>query len=703
MAHASGSSRGKAKTKQAKGGSATRRAFGIFGRFVLTVFLVLVLTCTIVGGALAFYVINFVTPQNVDISRASLDANTFIYATDSTGKTDTLAEISGDQKRVWTSLGNIPEQLQYAFICTEDQRFYEHNGVDWKRTFLSFANLFVHYYSSQQGGSTITQQLVNVRENMGKNKNDYARKIQEIVDALQLERGESKQAILEAYLNTINFDGYYGVETASENFFGKDVKQLDLAQCAALACMPKAPSTYDPRMHPAANASRRKTILGNMLKQGKITQAQYDKAIAEKVTAIPKKANAVNGWFTDMVIQDVQADLVKKYGWEQAVALDKIYSGGYSIYTTEDPSVQSSMDAVYSGKGNTDQNNWIPYPASYGQPQSAMMIVDYSGQIKGVEGARGAKTGNLVLDRATGSKRQPGSSLKPLGVYAPAIDLNKITWSTAVPLSKITLHDGTQWPMNDGDDDYTGNMLVADALAQSVNTAAVHIDQDYLSPKYTLDFLMNKLGFTSLDKTDNVPAIAIGGAGGVTVREMAGGYEIFGNNGLFIKPYSYTKVVDSQGNVLLQNNPVATKAIEPDTAYVMNQLLIQNVTRLDGTGHSAQIPGVLVGGKTGTTNEHKDRWFCGITPDYVGVVWVGYDTPKNILYYTNEMNPALKAWRAVMSAVDKNPKKSSFPYNGNVVKLNYDPKTGYISSSGIGVGYYRVTDIAPQTPVGAAS
>lgn len=666
---------------------------GSFGRVVLTFFLIFVITCTLIGGAVAAYVITCVSPQNIDLNSANLDSTTFIYAGDNTP----VAQISGEQNRIWTSINTMPDNLKNAFICTEDQRFYEHEGVDWKRTASSFANLFFHFYGSTQGGSTITQQLVNNLTASGK-KIDYGRKIQEIVNALALEKKYSKNQILEAYLNTINLnEGCYGVETAAQNYFGKDVKDLDLAECASLACLPKAPNTYDPRLHAQNNADRRKLVLKNMLTQKKISQKQYDDAVSEKLNITPKKSANTRSWFDDMVVQDVQKDLETKYGWTAEYALNYIYTKGLKIYSTESPSVQSAMDKVYQ---DTTFNYWLQYPGTE-QPQSSMIVMDYSGKILGVEGGRGQKSGNMVYNRAVDERalRPPGSSLKPLADYGPAIDLNKITWSSLIPKSQITL-SGKLWPQNDGDTDYSGSMSVVDALAQSVNTVAVHINQDDLSPQFSFDFLTKKLGFTTITaKRDIVPGIAIGAISGVTVKEMAAGYEIFGSNGVYTKPYSYTKVVDNQGNVLLQNKPTGVQAIGADSAFIMNKLLQQDVTRDGGTGQKAAIPGVVVGGKTGTTNDHKDRWFCGITPDYIGAVWVGYDTPKEIAYYTTATNPALRAWQEVMSQADKNPVNKDFPTNGDVVQESYDPNTGYITSNGSQTGWFKVKGNLPTAPV----
>ncbi|HEX2938924.1 MAG TPA: transglycosylase domain-containing protein [Ruminiclostridium sp.] len=707
MKYSSGNPSGKKPVQNSKKKKSHNKSVaGKVGRVLLTVFLIFVITCTLVGGAIAFYVINFVSPQNINLSSANLDSTTFVYATDyKTNKPVKFSQISGEQNRIWISIKDMPDNLKNAFVCTEDQRFYEHEGVDWKRTIGSFGNLFLHFYGTKQGGSTITQQLVNNLTSAGKNSHDYGRKIQEIVNALDLEKRYGKEQILEAYLNTINLnEGCYGVETAAQNYFGKDVKNLDIAECAALACMPKAPSTYDPRNHPEKNTDRRvNVVLKNMYTQHKITKQQYDAAVKETLKIAAKPTVSTRGWFEDMVISDVQSDLEKQYGWTDDYALNTIYTKGLKIYSTMNPDIQNAMDKVYID--TTNATYWRQYSGTV-QPQSSMIIVDYSGRILGVEGGRGQKSGNMVYNRAVDSRaaRQPGSSLKPLGVYAPAIELNKINWSTPINCSKIMV-GGKAWPQNDDDSNYSGTMPVVQALAKSVNTVAVHIDNDYLSPEYTFDFLKNKLGFDTLvDRkvvnnkvySDKSISIAIGAlTQGVTVKELAGGYEIFGNGGMYYKPYSYTKVLDSQGNVLLENKVTPKRAIGADTSFIMNKLLQSNVQRSDGTGQSAQISGVLVGGKTGTTNDHKDRWFAGITPDYVGIVWFGYDQPKDVGY--NGKNPALVAWRSVFVNLPK--VKTDYPTNGDVVQENFDPSSGYITSNGSEVGWFKANGNLPAAPV----
>lgn len=702
-----GNKSSKSKTKSIKKTkSKARKVWGSIGRVFLTIFLVGVITATLVGGAGAIYVLNFVTPRTFDLTSANQDTTTIIYANDTeTNEPVEVTRVNGEKNRIWVSIDDIPETVQNAFVSTEDKRFYSHNGVDWKRTLGASFNLVFNYYGSRQGASTITQQLINNLSAADKDSTNYSRKVQEIVDAVNLEETASKQQILEGYLNTINLnEGCYGVQTAAENYFGKDVKDLTLVEAAALACMPKAPSTYDPRNHPEANAKRREIVLNNMLEQEYITQAEYDEAINTELTIAPKKTASTRGWFEDMAIADVKNDLIAKYGWSSEYAMNAIYTKGYRIYTTMNPTVQKTMDTVYLD--TTNETYWNQYSGDV-LPQSSMMIIDYTGQILGVAGGRGEKTGDNVLNRATSTTRSPGSSIKPLADYGPAIELDKINWATPISKSQIIV-DGALWPKNDDDTEasYAGAQPVVAGLAESRNTVAINIMNNFLSPDYCFNFLKDKLGFTTLvDRktvsgkvlTDKTLSLGIGSlTNGVTVEEMCGAYQVFGNGGNYYTPHSYSKVTDAHGNVILENKVTAKQAFSEETAFVMNKLLQSNCTRAYGTGQKAQISGVLVGGKTGTTNDHKDRWFCGITPDYVGCVWFGYDTPKQVPGYSTMTNPALKAWRAVISQLPQ--VKKDYPTSDKVVQYKFDPTTGYIDDNGSETGWFKATGVLPTKP-----
>lgn len=654
-------------SKRAASGSnkAERHVANTIGKVFLTLFLLVVITGSIVVGTLAVYILVFVKPENIDLTNAQLKFTSMIYANDSSGNPQLVSQINGGENRIWVSIDQIPDNLKNAFISTEDQRFYEHEGVDWKRTIGAFANFFLHFYSTDQGGSTITQQLI---KNI--NGDTYNRKpgvkIAEIVTALNLEKKFSKDQILESYLNTIPLGGSsYGVEAASESYFGKSAKDLDLAQCAVLAGITQSPNGYNPLKHPDKAKTRQVYVLKNMLTQKMITQAQYNQAAAEPLTYVGQQP-AIRSWFVDQVINDVIDDLVSQKGYMRTRATSMVLNGGLKIYSTLNPTVQSAMDNVYQTNANSS-DIWLA--GKNGTYQSAMVITDYSGAVLGIEGARGAKTTNLGFSRATDMLRSPGSSIKPIGVYGPAIEQGLINWSSTFQDSPPITLNGSPWPHNDDSWSYQ-TMTVPEALAQSKNTIAIRIEQ-MVKPATTVNFLTNKLGFTTLvtksDKNGNSDmgmAVGIGSlTKGVSVETMAAAYQPFGDGGLYNKPYTYTKVLDSNGNVLLENKATGTRAFSQETATIVNRLLQNDVT--NGTGVKAQLSSTTVGGKTGTTDNGWDRWFVGITPDYVGATWCGYDDNKQ-MYTTN--NPSVYAWHAVMQKIQSALPYKTFPVWGDVVQ-----------------------------------
>ena len=705
----------RARLRQAFTKKNAKKTAAAIARLLLSIFLIGIITVFVVVGAMSFYVIKTENPGAVEIGRAKLDYTSILYATDSSGNTAEIDRVYKDGNRIWVDLDKIPKNLQDAVVAAEDQRFKEHDGVDWKRTVSAFANEFLHFYGNRQGGSTITQQLI---KNITNNKEaKFSRKIQEILSALATEQQYTKDQILEAYLNTVPFGGQiYGVQVAANAYFSKDVSQLDLAECATLATMIQSPSSLEPIKHMKANTTRRNNYVLPMMKKlnlSKKKQADLDAEIAaaekEDVKVAENKSvmsgNHVRSWFVDQALEDVENDLVEKYGYTQSHAQDLVFNEGLKIYTTMDPYVQKSMEEVYAN------DSYFP-TAKDPKPNSAMIIVDYQGQIKGIVGARGTKSGNKLLNYATDEKRQPGSSIKPLAVYGPAIDYNLVTWSTILSDTPVMKVDGKDYPKNQSGS-YSGNMPLTEGLARSLNTIAIRTIQ-MVTPAKSFDFLTRKLSFTSLVSSRMVNGKVYTymgywrGAGaitdGVTLREMAGGYEIFGNGGLFYKPYTYTKVEDNDGNILLQNNPSPVRAISADSAYVMNQLLQQVVQASYGTGTPAKFSnGMQVGAKTGTTSDNKDRWFVGITPYYVGVNWYGYaPTPKDL---GNGANPSLKAWKAVMDKVHANLSPSkTFDIPSGVVQLPYDRSTGLVTPdiTTNPLGWYKASNI-PSAGTAAAA
>ena len=661
----------KANAKSTKAGRIARQA----GKVALMAVLIGLIAGCVVVGALTLYVVSFVKPYNINLSDAKLKFTSEVYADDpTTGKATEIAQLSGDENRIWVDLNDTPKNLLNAIISTEDMRFNQHGGVDVKRTVGSFANMFLHFMPQKEGGSTITQQLVKNLEGNTFNRTVPV-KIREIITAIDVENKYSKNQILEAYINTIPLgNGCYGVQTAANMYFGKDVKDLDIAQCALLAGIIQSPYGDEPYKNPKKAAEREQYVLKNMYDQKMITKADYTAAAKEKLTYAPKK-QTVRSWFVDQVITDVTNDLMTQKGYTKDYAQNMIYSQGLKIYTTENPKVQSAMDEVY-----TNDKYW-PLGDDGTAFQSSMLIVDYSGRVVGMEGGRGAKTGNMWKNRATSTSfyRTPGSSFKPIATYSLALEKGIINWSSLIMDSPLTLSSGKQWPRDD--DGWTNrNMTIDYALYQSVNCVAVRVEQQVTSSA-SYNFLTGKLGFTSLTKTPDANGdsdytslgLAIGSLQkGVNAEEMAGACEIFGDGGIYNKPYTYTQVVDADGNVLLQHKSAAIQAVSSSTSEIMNHMMQDVVSK--GTGYAAKLDGnIPQAGKTGTSNDSKDRWYVGLTPEYVGAVWTGYDPTKPNVGLSST-NPACLAWKAVFTKIEQGRDASKdFPKSGQVIQENYDP------------------------------
>ncbi len=624
-------------------------------QWILNAFLTLLLMCTIcgiiIGGAFAIYVKNNLIDEDFDIPdlKAGLDMTTKIYCKDpDTGEYVELEDerIYGDQNRSWVSFQKMPKKLYNAFVAIEDERFFEHNGVDWKRTFgavLQFAS-----GNDSYGGSTITQQLI--KNTTGEDDTTIQRKVSEIFRALTLSEKRSKEEVLEMYLNTINLSRRnYGVQAAANYYFGKDVSDLTLVECAALASIPKSPTKYDPVRNPENNKARRKLVIDKMYELKMISKEEWEQSrnadlelnitLEESLTDFETPYS----YYKDALIEQLIVDFEEQYGYTREYASNLIYSGGLSIYITMDQDVQAAMDEVYE-----DPNSFRKITDGI-QPESAMVVMDpYNGDVLGIVGGRGEKTGRRELNRATQSKRQVGSSIKPITVYAPAVDLGLIDYSTLIDDSPVDTLNGRSWPRN-SPNRYDGRITVNEAIYRSKNTVAVKVLR-MLDVDYAFDFAKNKLHLTSLVESDRSEApLALGGlTHGLTVLEMTAAYTIFPNQGNYSAPRFYTKVLDSEGATLLENKVQNERVISKNSASVMTKML-QNVV---STGTAARITldtKVNVAGKTGSTNDNKDLYFVGYTPYYVAACWFGYDIPKNLNAYTT--NPSMIAWELVMEKI----------------------------------------------------
>lgn len=654
---------GKEENKLATG---NRKGTGIghlLSRILITLVLIGVLCGCFCGIAFAMYVHIYINPSAqetaAEISKGlGLNLNSFIYAKESDSDEYTLYEtIKGKENREWVDSDKIPDTLKNAVVAIEDERFYKHHGVDWVRTIGAVKGWLLG--GTQYGGSTITQQLIkNITAD-----NDYSvkRKVNEIFRAFALEKEiDDKDRILVMYLNTI-FLGYnsYGVQTAAMQYFDKDVSQLDLAESAVLAGLTNNPSIYDVYNHPEKVKERQETILAQMLDQKMISQEEYEAAVAEELNYRPyeeyqQEIKSTYSYFTDEVIKDVINDLMTEKGYSRLVAENMVYSGGLNIYATIDTKVQNALDEVWANADN------FPNTEKYGEiPQSAMVITDKQGNIVGIAGGRGEKTSSRGFSYASDARRQPGSSIKPLATYGPAMDAGIATPDTTVyDRALIQDADGNPWPMNDGKYPTGRAMTVKEGMTRSLNTISAQLLKQ-LTPQKSYKFMTQQLGFKLVDSRTNedgtvqsdidLAPLALGAlTDGVTVREMAGGFSTFINDGVYGGTRTYTKVTDSEGNTIMENTPNTDKGFtNVRTDYYMLDCL-QNVTA-HGTAYGIQLDGVETGGKTGTTTSNTDIWFCGITPKYSGAVWVGYEHNYRLdgLYGRN----AAEIWLAVMQKV----------------------------------------------------
>lgn len=589
----------------------------------------------------------------------------------------------GSVKYKYVSVEQCPENLKNAFIAIEDKRFWKHSGVDVLRASRAVFN-YLKGESRSFGASTITQQLI--KNLTGRDEYTLERKFSEMLSALELEKSAHKEQILGAYLNVINLArGCRGVGAAAEFYFGSDVADLSLRECAAIAAITNNPSVYDPISHPENNDARARVILSEMLAQGYIEETEYLSALSEKLVLADTDQNSKNkisSWYADMVAEDVISDMCERLGYTRAEASLMVYNGGLKIYTSMDKTVQAELEKYYENEKN------FPNGGSAEQPQSAMIVTDrHTGAILGVVGAVGKKTGNRIQNYATDTRRSPGSAIKPLSVYAPALELKRINWSTVFDDSPVKFTDGNNgervpWPKN-ADGKWRGDTTVRDALVRSVNTVSVRT-LEMVGMDASIEFMKDKLHFDSLGASDKtLSALALGQTShGVSMREVVGGYSVF-NDGVYREPISYTEVYDSEGRLILKNEQIRHTAISRDNACIMTQMLKGVVS--DGTAKDICLctqKGIEVAGKTGTTQNNCDRWFVGYTPDLVAAVWMGYDYPAPL--DSIKGNPCVRIWDEVMFACAEARNwnvNENFELSRGVMKLTYCRDSGKIPNS----------------------
>ncbi len=653
------------KKKKSKGNHVIRK-------IIVMILVVCLLLVSVLAGAIVGFVDN---SMDLIANEYNLDFTSIIYyVDDETNQAHELDRVHRNENRVWVDIEDMTENLPNAFIAIEDERFREHSGVDIKRTFGAFLQWMMGRDS--YGGSTITQQLV--KNITGDKDRSPIRKVQEIIRAMNLEKKMSKDQIIEMYMNTIYFgEGCHGVQVAANHYFSKKVSDLTLEECASLAGIVKAPATYNPVKNYENNKERRDVILNKMAELGMISEDERDAAKAKETALKVGSGNSeavnldVKSYFVDAVVDDVIHDLMEKENLTESEATNKLYTSGFKIYSTYDPNVQNAIDKVYQNTSN--------FPNS--KVQSAMVVMDpYTGHIKGLVGGVGKKTVARGLNRATQSKRQPGSAFKPVAVYAPAIEYNVVTPATLVNDAALTIGD---WSPKNSGGGYLGMMTVRRAVEKSRNIPAVKVLRE-LTPEKSFSFLTQKLGFTTLVEneirngkqvSDQNLSTALGGiTDGVTVEEMTAAYCAFINSGMYNKAITYTKVIDSNGRVVLENKVQNKRAMSEQTAYLMTNILSGVTTR--GTGTGAKVANVFTAGKTGTTNSNKDRWFVGMTPNYVAGVWMGYDQPKSM----SGSNFCTSVFKKVMTEIHKNVEEKTIQMPDGVIKRTVCQDTGKIAS-----------------------
>ena len=676
---------------QAKSHASHKKKKGGTAKKVIGTILAIGLTTCLMFFAIFMIYVNTSLDLDVDISAYTLKQSSTVYYQDkASGEWVELTKLHGVENRTLVSIDEIPKHVRNALISIEDERFESHHGVDWKSTARAILGKLTG--TSTRGGSTITQQVV---KNMtGDNEVTIKRKVTEIFRALRLEKNYSKDEILETYLNLVYFgNGCNGIEAAAESYFGKTVGELTIAEAASIVGITQFPYKYDPSRgdwYREQNKERQLTVLYKMHELEKISDEEYEQAKVEPLVFswdsgfVPSAGVAsrvdtassteYDSYFVERMFNDIVADMHEQFGYDEKVAKDLLYTGGYSIYCTVDPKVQSIVESVYADRGN------LNYTSSKGQQlQSGATIIDNTtGDIVAVAGRVGEREGRFLLDYST-VVRQCGSAIKPLSVYAPALDAGVITPASVIDDYPVEMLGGSIWPVN-AYSGYRGIMTVQDAVRNSSNPAAVRTVMKLTLPS-SYAFMTENLSFSTLTNDDLTAAgaLALGGLSkGVTTREMAAAYASFAHGGIYTTPRTYTEVRDHNGNVLLENKGESHVAMKESTAYAMNELL-KNVVR-SGTGTGANFSGMTIAGKTGSTNSNNDRYFVGYTPYYTAAVWVGYDTPTRIVA---SGNPAATLWKTFMSKVHANlPNKDFDVGSSDMVSVTVCTQTGLLASAG---------------------
>lgn len=716
--------------------------------------LVCLIAFTVIGGCAGYGVYKGIVDSVPDIHDIDATPTGYLSTVLDNQGNETATLVASGSNRVYVTIDEIPLDLQHAFVAIEDARFYEHNGID----ITGIVRAGITGITSgrfSQGASTITQQLLknNVFTDWT-SESSFAdkmeRKIQEQYLAIQLEKVEDKDWILENYLNTINLgQNTLGVQAASQRYFNKDVSELTLSECAVIAGITQNPSRYNPVSNPDANAERRTKVLNNMLDQGYIDQAAYDTAMADNVydriqiVDSETASDNINSYFVDALTEQVIDDLMEVKGYTETQAYKALYEGGLTIYSTQDPSIQQICDeevnnadnygsetkyscsyrltiqkadgtyqnyseqtmlSYYQSKNSKynidfdskeavdaaieqykadimeDGDTIVPNGESITytmQPQASMTVIDQStGEVKAIVGGRGDKTANKTLNRATDTKRQPGSTFKILSAYAPALDIGGMTLASVQDDAPYTYSNAAHTPVNNYDKSYRGFTTIREGITYSINIVAVKTLTD-IGVDIGYEYLQN-FGFSTLCDSDRTQALALGGiTNGVTNLELTAAYATIANGGTYTKPRFYTKILDHDGNVLIDNTPQTHTVLKETTAWLLTNAMEDVLT--NGTGRPAHFNGMPQAGKSGTTSSDRDALFAGYTPYYTCVVWGGYDDNAELSYTTYPKT----LWKSVMGRIHENLDYKDFNKPDGITTATVCKKSGKLAVAGL--------------------
>lgn len=738
------------------------------GVVFLKTLLVLMIAVGVAGLCAGIGIVKGVVENAPDITSASVLPRGYkstVYDAEGNKTAELIAE---GTNRTYVKIENIPKHVQEAFIAIEDERFYEHNGIDMRGILRAGIRGVASGFKKTEGASTITQQLLknNVFDFMSESTlvEKIERKLQEQYLAVKLEEVMTKDEILESYLNTINLgQNSLGVQAASNRYFGKNVSELTVSEAAVLAAITKSPSAYNPLSHPKDNASRRTIVLEYMLEQGYISQSKYEEAMADDVYSRIREhneetetTNTIYSYFVDEVTDQVRKDLVEKAGYSETQAFNALYSSGLRIYSTQDPRIQGILDEEFAKPENfperskvsidwalsvvnkddettnysqemlaayfrqTDKNYEIlydteeeaqaaidEYVATLGitdddtvyercefiiQPQASMVVMDQStGEVVAMIGGRGEKTANRTLNRASGAYRNPGSTFKVVAAYAPAFEALGYGPGTVQYDGPFAYtENGRQGRLVknwEGTNSYRGWTTSREGIVRSMNIMAVKTITD-VTPRTAVDYLL-RFGFTSLvlegPQADYNQSAALGGlTNGVSNLELTAAYAAIANGGNYIKPRLYTKVVDNDGNVILDNQPETNEAISEQNAWLLIDCMKDVVNGAGGTGTAAKINGMTTAGKTGTTSDNLDIWFEGMTPYYTAGIWAGYDNSgyKHSLA-NNETQFHKKLWATIMTRIHEGLENKDFEKPSGIVQCVICTKSGKLAVGGL--------------------